>query len=1390
MKKALSVLTALALALTSLGAMSVSAAADKEPTLIVDMTAEDHDILHGSAGFLYGISNEGVPDVNTLTPLKPKVLATKGPLGTEHPYGDALDVAEEFFEAGGQQVQMYNSNYYGVFGVTADASDYGDVLKNTIAPHVAKWKNENRSKYPDIDSRIVYIPINEGTPANVNDGYNFNAAWKIYYDSIKASDPTATIAGPNDAVYRGHSSMYDFISFCKANNCMPDIFTWHELQVDCLDSMDEHIADYRAISDELGVKCRQVVINEYADYSDCGVPGRLVNWIARLEDNQVYGCLPFWHQANNLNDLTASANQGNGAWWVYKWYGEMSGKTLRITPENTGYDGFYGLSTIDGNKKSASVIVGGVDGNGRVKLDNIDETEVFSGAEKVHVKVEAAYFSGYHGPAFDPEVITEGVFPVVDGCVDVELKDSLFSTVYRITVTEATDGRAVTSGKFHAEYEAEAALQHGTTFEDYQYTPVESPSYYCSGGVRIGGIDSEGDGIEYNISAPFDGRYKLSFIYGNGVGSTRNNQYTHSPKNITQKLIIDGEEDELLLPNTLFYAMESSAERYVDLTAGRHSVALMYNGQAGAFHDVLYVSYAGAYGQELPEFSRRYEAESSDFNLYGGSSARTESLISGFSGSGYVAGLENSQVEDGGGIRWVVDVRESGLYHLNFRYYSEHTGKIRVYLDNTNLTFDNKLTEAETLPRDGWAETHVTVFLRQGINIVDIDTDAETFVDYMQVLKADGVYSQTVEAESANGSFETGVSGDNVYVKEMPANTGWLEFTVNAPEDGLYRMQVLQSNDDLCGTHSYNIKIIDRYAVFEINGERAGRYFFPNSFSEDTFLEKTIPIELKEGENTIKIYNDDSWQVLWGGSTSEPGTNKLENLTPNFDKFIITPAVVDAELPQPEYSIELSSIGSGYIYADKNTAKAGEKVKLYLVPDGQVRMLTVNGEDISCELTTEDQRVYTADITVNADTHVYAEFTNSVSGDVGDIAGGSYVYCEGLPYRVKSDNLFKNGDFADYSGLNMEQWYTGVNTDGHPKTGSYQIPRLRDDGKYENLVPLTESGLLTTGGQEIDRPDTFYYGKDNSRTYLVEHMAENWQNCAWNGSKSLLAYVPIKPNTKYIFSFSAYTLRGMASVRYGAINMDGYVPEVYDENASLRFSGSGYMDCTNGNVQNVGGGWTDYRSVIDSGDGDYFLFNAYWLQMAEYLCIGGFELYELANEPATVMLTDIAQPAAVTVSQGGILSLPGTVSARTSDGESLELEVEWINADIVDTSLPQVYTVTGRVNIPDNIYYSADASVRLRVVVKAPHPVKINGVSTENGAVTVDLTAYEPVAGVLYVSADSAAQVKSRELRLTVGESVRVELAPDKPWSAADVMFWTKNLEPLTEKAVYIVPAD
>lgn len=1307
MKKFLSFLISLSLMLSLIPTLPVIAV-DNTPTINVNMIGEEHDILHGSAGFLYGISNEGVPDVNTLTPLKPKVLATKGALGTEHPYGDALDVADEFFEAGGQQVQMYNSNYYGVFGVTANAYDYADVLKRIIVPYVSDWKNTMREKYSDIDSRIVYIPINEGTP--VNGVASFEEAWRIYYEAIKSIDPNAVIAGPNDAVYRGHNSMYSFLKFCRDNNCLPDVITWHELQVSCLNTMDDHIADYRNICRTLNIEEKQIVINEYADYSDCGVPGRLVNWVARLEDNEVYGCLPFWHQANNLNDLTANANDGNGAWWVYKWYGDMSGKVLSLTTQNTNYDGFYGLASIDENKQSATVIAGGNDGSGIINLNSIASTDVFKNAKNIHVKVEASYFTGYHGASGDPEVVMEGVFPVVDGDVSIKLNNMLFSTAYRVTLTKTEQTTPYsTKGNYHTFYEAEDAEFYGTLITEQEGSPIEKPRYFCSGRVRIGGFDKQGDGIGYTISVPHDGLYKLSFIYGNGVGSTRNNSSTHAPENITQALFIDGEEDVLNLPNTLFYSMEGMVDKYVHLKKGTHKIKIMYSGDDGAFHDVLYVSYVGAYDSDAPIYDKIFEAEAADFNPE--SLSFTDNTITGFSANGYVTDLNLVPTEEQGGIRHVVHVPVSGLYNILFRYTAEDDGSVRLFLDNTNLTYTNRLTDVDVTACSDWETAYTTIFLRQGLNLIDYDMTVAGAVDYMRVVASGSDLSILHQAEDATGTFTTAESGKTTYIKPLSGNEKayetdgqFIEISVTAPEEGLYKMQVFHSNNDLCGTHSYNIKIIDRYASFAVNGDYANakRYFFPNSFSDDTFLERTIPLEFKKGENTIRIYNDDSWHVLWGGSTSEPGTNELINCTPNFDKFIITPAVAEVPLRETGCKIDIAASDYGYIYADKNTALEGETVTLSLIPKGDITSLTLNGEDILPTLETLDGNLYTTTFIAESDSKIIAEFTDAIEVEWEDTDIDKSIIINGEHYLITGENLYKNPTFSDYSGNGMEQWYVGANENGHPTDATYQIPKINPDGTLENLTPLNETGYLTTGGYEKDDADTFYYGKDNTNTYLVEHMHSDWKNCAWNGKGSLLSFVPIKENTNYYFAFDAYTLSGQASVRFGAVDMDDgnnfYVPSTYNREESLKFSSSHYFDCNNGEMQNVGGSWTTHTLSFNSGEGaDYFMFNAYWLQVCEYLCIGNFKLYELSDTALTA-ITTVETPPALTVPKNCDLILPESINAVAEDGAILSLPLQWLNSDTVDTSVSGTYIVTGKFVAPEG-YYTVDNYIRQRVTV-------------------------------------------------------------------------------------------
>jgi hypothetical protein len=44
---------------------------------------------------------------------------------------------------------------------------------------------------------------------------------------LRELDPDVKITGPSLAGYNG-SFMQDFLSFCKTNNCLPDIIGWHE----------------------------------------------------------------------------------------------------------------------------------------------------------------------------------------------------------------------------------------------------------------------------------------------------------------------------------------------------------------------------------------------------------------------------------------------------------------------------------------------------------------------------------------------------------------------------------------------------------------------------------------------------------------------------------------------------------------------------------------------------------------------------------------------------------------------------------------------------------------------------------------------------------------------------------------------------------------------------------------------------------------------------------------------------------------------------------------------------------------------------------------------------------------------------------------------------------
>jgi hypothetical protein len=164
-------------------------------------------------------------------------------------------------------------------------------------------------------------------------GMSFNAGWVKTYDEVKAQDPSLPIDGPSLS-YFDESFMESFLSYAKANNALPDIVSWHELNGASRVASD--VAAFRTMEASLGISPRPIVIEEYATPTEVGVPGALVSYIAKFERAGVQSAeLAFWNHYGTLGDLlTDTGGLPNGAWWLYKWYGDMTGEmvdTVRLS---------------------------------------------------------------------------------------------------------------------------------------------------------------------------------------------------------------------------------------------------------------------------------------------------------------------------------------------------------------------------------------------------------------------------------------------------------------------------------------------------------------------------------------------------------------------------------------------------------------------------------------------------------------------------------------------------------------------------------------------------------------------------------------------------------------------------------------------------------------------------------------------------------------------------------------------------------------------------------------------------------------------------------------------------------------------------------------------------
>ncbi|MFE5035949.1 RICIN domain-containing protein [Streptomyces sp. NPDC056683] len=402
------------------------AAPTSATTLVVSADQTLRPVTHVASGSLYGLDTASVPADSLVEPLKPNTFVQMAPGGSQLPNGestpggDALTVAPEAAKAGAKVVVRMPDWYPDFPYKWVSWSDW----LSAVDRQVASVKSSGATNI------AAYELWNEpdGTWDTSAAGA-FDDGWSRTYKEVRAKDAGTPVQGPSFATYTD-SKMKTFLQDAVANNAVPDIISWHELQSSA--NIAAHVADYRALESSLGLSPRPIAVEEYGTTSEVGVPGPLASYVAKFERAGVHDAeLAFWNHYGTLGDtLTDTGGAPDGAYSLYKWYGDMSGNMLVTTPPaQTGIDGF---AARNGAGNQIGVVTGGCTGSCAVTVNGLSSLSAFGST--VHVKLEYTPSKGRTTAVSGPVTISDSDYTVSGGSITVPVTMNA-SDGYHLTIT-------------------------------------------------------------------------------------------------------------------------------------------------------------------------------------------------------------------------------------------------------------------------------------------------------------------------------------------------------------------------------------------------------------------------------------------------------------------------------------------------------------------------------------------------------------------------------------------------------------------------------------------------------------------------------------------------------------------------------------------------------------------------------------------------------------------------------------------------------------------------------------------------------------------------------------------------------------------------------------------
>ncbi|EHO49713.1 GH39 family glycosyl hydrolase [Lentilactobacillus kisonensis] len=348
--------------------------------------------------------------------------------------------------------------------------------------------------------------------ANWNNSWgNFDQVWKDTYHVVKAIAPNAKILGPSLNGWNGGGWMKSFLTYCRDNNVLPDYICWHEWNAA---NFPKEAQALDAMEDSLGITRRPISINEYGWKNELAVPGQMIHYVQNFENvNELdSACLAFWYNYGRMDNLLTNDQKPNGGYWLYKWYGDMSGQMDQTSTFNTN-GALASIANTTSDKGQTSVILGGTSGDTTVFVNNLDTSKYGKFAK---VEVNATPWYGVDTAVDSPKTVASGTVAVNNGSVSIPVKDMKASSGYQVVVTPTTDSSATgvqyvqPSAGDPIRVEAEDSALFGAK------TTIQTKSSYPSGNKYVSGIDDTQSGVTFKPNALAAGTYKVEVGYANG----------------------------------------------------------------------------------------------------------------------------------------------------------------------------------------------------------------------------------------------------------------------------------------------------------------------------------------------------------------------------------------------------------------------------------------------------------------------------------------------------------------------------------------------------------------------------------------------------------------------------------------------------------------------------------------------------------------------------------------------------------------------------------------------------------------------------------------------------------------------------------------------------------